>query len=174
VNYPLMTIDGIDNSGSLFSSYGITAAAERTVPHSFSADGREALDEWMLFGTPDCDECRTFKETVFPRLKEKFADRPMRLAFYNVDKEANFNSYREIEAALGGTKHPFPALKIGSRLFSEQNLTYDYLDSAFTVMTIEQQSNKSGKRASGIPWITGAVVLLLGTAFLLFRKKALP
>jgi glutaredoxin len=165
MHYPVMTVDGIDNSGTVFFSQAFTANAEKIFPAGASSDAGFS-PSLALFGSPGCDECRRVKEEIFPGLKQKYHGLSLRLDFYDVDKEANFSAYGDLESRLGNTKHQFPVLKIGNRLLSGTSLTFEAIDAL-----IREQSAGNGKNApkphNGSPMVLFAAVFIALSAILL-------
>jgi len=66
--FPVMVIDAIDNSGTVFFSHTITAHSEREMfeESDFSGKTDSSGVTLILFGTPDCEECTVFKNEIYP------------------------------------------------------------------------------------------------------------
>ena len=151
VLYPVMTIDAIDNSGTLFFSHEITAHSEREIPVEADITGEKHTSgiSLVLFGTPDCEECNTFKNEIFPMLERKLRNNNLALNFINVDEDKHFNQYMALENQLGSKNHSFPVVKIGNTLVSGEELTFGNLDSLLQHMISNKELAKSSNRKTG-------------------------
>ena len=151
VLYPVMIVDAIDNSGTLFFSHEVTAHSEREMPVqnaiSRKTDGSGIL--LVMFGTPDCKECNTFKNEIFPLLEKKHQNNALVLNFINVDEDKHFSHYSALENQLGNKKHSFPVVKIGDMLVSGEDLTFGNLDSLLQLMISNKEVAKSTNWKAG-------------------------
>ena len=170
-----MTIDAIDNSGTIFFSHTITAHSERETFEEAGISGK-ADDSGILlvlFGTSDCEECTFIKNEFFPILEKKYRNIALVFRFINVDEDKHFTNYSALEKQLGNKKHSFPVVKIGNTLLSGEKLTYDNLDSLLHQIILDKEEEKHLKRDIGSTKniITVFVVILLCIAIMLIIIK---
>lgn len=170
VLYPVMIVDAIDNSGTLFFSHEITTHSEREMPAETGISGKAdgSVISIEMFGTPDCEECTIFKNEIFPLLEKKYRNNNLTLNFINVDEDKHYNNYSALEKQLGNKKHSFPVVKISKILVSGENLTYDNLDSLLHQIILDKEEEKHLKRDIGSTKniITIVVVILLCIAIM--------
>ena len=170
VLYPVMIVDAIDNSGTLFFSHEITAHSEREVSAEIGT-GRNEEDagiSLVMFGTPGCEECAIVKNEIFPMLEKKYRNNALVLHVVNVDEERHFTRYTSLENQLGHTKHSFPVVQIGKTLVSGEDLTFSNLDSLIDQILLDKEKEKHLKRNIGSTKniITIVIVILLCVAIM--------
>lgn len=170
VFYPTMTIDALDNSGTIFFSHTITTLAERKVYQELETTQEGTTGITIeLFGTPDCEECSVIKNDMFPRLENKYADYTLSLQFHNVDQDTSLNRYHALEYQLGSQKHSFPVVKIGSILVSGDDLVIDNVDLILQQVLSDkknkQNANQHTRNRENIIFIV--IGISLGTALMI-------
>lgn len=174
--YPVMIVDAIDNSGTIFFSHEITAHSEREPPAEISIRGNEdgAGISLVMFGTPDCEECAMVKNEIFPMLEDKYPNNALVLHVVNVNEERHFTHYTSLENQLGNTKHSFPVVQIGTTLVSGEDLNFDNLDSLIQQIILDKEGGKHLKRNIGstknIVIIVIVILLCIAVMSIIIKK----
>jgi len=194
VEIPALTIDAIDNTGSLFFNHTLISDLEKSglpsnennlAGSSEPARKTSTIDSIRLdiYSTVDCLICDTLKHFTIPRLQDEFISQIIHYQFYDVDSADNYEKFLRLELKSGATEHSLPALVINQKIFSGAGLTYQNLNNYIRGLLSTSDSNNSSEmspnnkigplRSYKIYWIIGLFCLLLLGSFFLIKRYLL-
>ena len=136
VNPPLMEVEAVDVSGNVFDSFSVTsdtyepgvenlyspavpvkhkAAVRKEYIKGVSGGGSRVLD-LSFFSVLNCRYCTELKERILPRLAGEHGVN-IRIDFYPLEEEGNFDKLNEMEKEYGDMENEFPVIFTGGKVF---------------------------------------------------------
>jgi len=112
-------------------------------PESVPASGRLDSASWVLFASPDCDDCEWTREEFLPGLAELAGAHPPPVLYANVDTDAGYELLLAVEAAVGAGGQAWPVLLAADRLFYGREALQDGRDALVEVLTARTPQAKS-------------------------------
>ncbi|MBF0430596.1 MAG: metallophosphoesterase [Fibrobacteria bacterium] len=167
VHYPALTLEAVDNNGTVFFSHDvISRQARQQMPPNVS--GERTI---TLFGSKECPDCQKLKQQVIPQVLEMFTGQGITFEFRDIDEDDAYQQYLGLETMSGGKKHSFPVVAIGKKLLSGEEITVLNLEVEIQKLQHVQQYEPE-KSKSPMPVLLSIVVLLLIGAGIIFIYKS--
>lgn len=168
VHYPTLTIEAIDNSGSVFFSHALTSRSvdEEEAVNVLAGDSLSVRPDDLLvvtiYGTQDCGECALLKDEILPRIQRSIYPHKLQIDFTDVDNEENYKKYVSLESRMGTRKHSFPVVSIADTLLSGDDLSEQTLQQTIRgVLPVPRDDERKPTREFLISVSIGLLALMM-------------
>jgi len=171
-NYPALTIEAIDNAGTVFFSHSIIASSPspgKEQPQPGLTENRIPLH---IFGSSGCAECDLLKNVLLPEIEKSLAPYTFSITFYDTDIPEHYERFLVYESRLGDRKHTLPALLYADRILSGPELDLLSLKEFFKSRVMRQDKNSVKSLGSErYPMYLYFILVAAGIGLFVFIKK---